>query len=113
MLDVTGYDYMPMNRLDHHLVFCENGSNIRLVVVNGEIVVEDNRLTTVNEVEIFAELRELLPAYIAEHEELERLNARFEPYMREMYRRATIQDIGMNRYQGDLPLWPGVNRREG
>ncbi|PKA41898.1 amidohydrolase family protein [Rhizobium sullae] len=113
MLDITGYDYMPMNRLDHHLVYCENGSNIRLVMVNGQVVVEDNRLTTIDEAEIFAELRELLPAYLAEHEELERLNARFEPYMREMYRRATIQDIGMNRYQGDLPLWPGVNRREG
>jgi 5-methylthioadenosine/S-adenosylhomocysteine deaminase len=109
MLDISGYDYMPMNRLDHHLVYCENGSNIRMVVVNGEITVEDGRLLTVNEAEIFAELRELLPAYMSEHAELEKLNARFEPYMREMYRRATIQDIGMNRYQGDLPLWRGAN----
>lgn len=109
MLDISGYDYMPMNRLDHHLVYCENGSNIRMVVVNGEITVEDGRLLTVDEKEIFAELRELLPAYMSEHAELERLNARFEPYMREMYRRATIQDIGMNRYQGDLPLWRGAN----
>lgn len=109
MLDMSGYDYTPMNRLDHHLVYCENGSNIRMVVVNGEITVEDGRLLTVNQAEIFAELRELLPAYMSEHTELERLNARFEPYVREMYRRATIQDIGMNRYQGDLPLWRGAN----
>ncbi|EHS49118.1 amidohydrolase [Rhizobium sp. PDO1-076] len=109
MLEISGYDYMPMNRLDHHLVYCENGSNIKMVVVNGEIVVEDGRLLTVDEKAVFAELRELLPAYMSEHAELERLNARFEPYMREMYRRATIQDIGMNRYQGDLPLWRGAN----
>ncbi|MGV2064486.1 amidohydrolase family protein [Agrobacterium sp. 22-226-1] len=109
MLDISGYDYMPMNRLDHHLVYCENGSNIRMVVVNGEITVEDGRLLTINEAEIFAELRAILPAYMSEHAELEKLNARFEPYMREMYRRATIQDIGMNRYQGDLPLWRGAN----
>jgi 5-methylthioadenosine/S-adenosylhomocysteine deaminase len=109
MLDISGYDYMPMNRLDHHLVYCENGSNIRMVVVNGEITVEDGRLLTVDEAEIFAELRAILPAYMSEHAELEKLNARFEPYMREMYRRATIQDIGMNRYQGDLPLWRGAN----
>ena len=25
----------------------------------------------------------------------------------------TIQDIGINRYQGDLPLWPGANRAGG
>lgn len=110
LIDLGGYDYMPMNRLDRHLVYCENGSNIRMVVVDGQIVVENGRLATVDEAEVFAELRELLPAYMAEHAELERLNARFEPHMREMYRRATIQDIGINRYQGDLPLWPGANR---
>lgn len=109
MLDMTGYDYMPLNRIDHHLVYCENGSNIRLVVVNGEIVVENGKLLTVDEADIFSELREILPAYLSEHAELEKLNARFEPYMREMYRRATSQDIGMNRYQGDLPLWRGIN----
>ena len=113
MLDLTGYDYLPMNRLDHHLVYCENGSNIRMVVVNGAVVVEEGRLLTVDEAAVFAELRELLPAYMAEHAELERLNARFDPYLREMYRRATIQDIGINRYQGDLPLWPGANRAGG
>lgn len=109
LIDLSGYDYMPMNRLDHHLVYCENGSNIRMVVANGTVVVEDGRLTTVDEAAVFAELRELLPAYMAEHAELEKLNARFDPYMREMHRRATIQDIGIHRYQGDLPLWPGRN----
>lgn len=109
MIDLGGYDYMPMNELDHHLVYCENGSGIRMVIVNGEITVEDGKLLTVNEEDIFAELRALLPAYMKDHAELERLNARFEPYMREMYRRATLQDVGMNRYQGDLPLWPGQN----
>lgn len=113
MIDLGGYDYMPMNRLDHHLVYCENGSNIRMVVVNGAIVVEDGRLLTVDEAAIFQELRELLPAWMAEHAGLEKRNARFEPYLREMYRRATMQDIGINRYQGDLPLWPGANRAGG
>lgn len=110
MVDLGGYEYMPMNRLDHHLVYCENGSNIRMVVVNGEVVVENGKLLTVDESGVFDELRELLPAYMVEHGELEKLNARFEPYLREMYRRATVQDIGINRYQGDLPPWPGANR---
>lgn len=113
MLNIGGYDYMPMNALDHHLVYCENGAGIRMVIVNGTVTVEDGRLLTVSEDDIFAELRELLPAYMKEHSELERLNARFEPYMREMYRRATLQDIGMNRYQGDLPLWTGQNSAVG
>ncbi|MDX3928531.1 MAG: amidohydrolase family protein [Shinella sp.] len=113
MIDLGGYDYMPMNRIDHHLVYCENGGGIRMVVANGAVVVENGALLTVDETAVFAELRELLPAYMAEHAELEKLNARFDPYLREMYRRATIQDTGINRYQGDLPLWPGANRAGG
>ncbi|TCU29444.1 5-methylthioadenosine/S-adenosylhomocysteine deaminase [Rhizobium azibense] len=113
MIDLSGYDYMPLNRLDHHLVYCENGSSIRMVIANGEVVVEDGKLLTIDEAEIFAELGELLPAYLAEHAYLENLNARFEPYIREMYRRATVQNIGINRYQGDMPLWPGPDRRAG
>jgi 5-methylthioadenosine/S-adenosylhomocysteine deaminase len=109
VIDLDGYDYLPLNKLDHHLVYCENGSGVRMVIANGRIVVENGKLTIVDEAEIFAELRDLLPAYMVEHAELEKLNSRLDPYLREMYRRATIQDIGINRYQGDLPLWPGRN----
>ena len=113
MLDLRGYGFRPINDLRHHLVYCENGSSIEIVMVDGRVVVEQGRLTTVDEAAVFAEIDELVPAYLAEHGQLEQLNSRFEPYFRQMHQRATAQDIGINRYQGDLPLWPGQNWNAG
>jgi len=49
--------FTPLNDAIAQLVFCENGSDVDRVIVNGEVVVEDGRLTKVDEKEIlrFAE----------------------------------------------------------
>ncbi len=49
--------FTPLNDTIAQLVFCENGSDLDRVIVNGEVVVEDGRLTKVDEKEIlrFAE----------------------------------------------------------
>ena len=67
-------------------------------------------MTRIDEAAILAEVRETVPSWLAEHALLEKRNAVFEPYFAEIHRRATLQEIGMNRYAGDAPLWPGSNR---
>lgn len=106
VLDLDTYAFTPLNDIDKHLVFSENGSSIEMVMVAGEIVLRDGRLTTVDEREIFAEIRATVPAYLAEHAELERLNSVFDPYFAEIHRRASLEDIGLNRYAGDATPWP-------
>jgi 5-methylthioadenosine/S-adenosylhomocysteine deaminase len=44
--------FTPLNDVMSQLVFCENGSSIDSVVVNGELVVEGGRLTKVDEMEV-------------------------------------------------------------
>jgi 5-methylthioadenosine/S-adenosylhomocysteine deaminase len=44
--------FTPLNNVMNQLVFCENGSSIHGVIVNGEVVVEDGRLTKVDEKEV-------------------------------------------------------------
>ncbi|MGH7798053.1 MAG: amidohydrolase family protein [Candidatus Binatia bacterium] len=44
--------FTPLNDVIAQLVFCENGSGVDSVIVNGEIVVEDGRLTKVDEKEV-------------------------------------------------------------
>jgi 5-methylthioadenosine/S-adenosylhomocysteine deaminase len=107
ILKLGSYSFMPLNDLDKHLVFSENGSSIEKVMVAGRIVMDDGRLTTVNEAEIFREIGELVPAYLAEHAQWERACSVFEPHMAEIHRRSTLRDIGLNRYQGDAVNWPG------
>jgi 5-methylthioadenosine/S-adenosylhomocysteine deaminase len=44
--------YRPLNDAVNQIVFCENGSNVDTVLVNGEVVVEGGRLTKVDEMEV-------------------------------------------------------------
>jgi 5-methylthioadenosine/S-adenosylhomocysteine deaminase len=44
--------FTPLNDVMSQLVFCENGSSVDLVIVAGEIVVRDGRLTKVDEMEV-------------------------------------------------------------
>ncbi|WP_168879352.1 amidohydrolase family protein [Rhizobium sp. P28RR-XV] len=109
ILNLNSYAFTPFNDATRQLVFSENGSSIETVMVAGRVVMQHGQLTTVNKAEIFAELGELLPAYLTEHAELERRNSIFEPTMAEIHRRATLQDISLDRYQGDMPAFDGSN----
>lgn len=101
VLDLTTDSFTPRNDLRNHLVYCENGSSIEKVIVNGEIVVEDGRLTKVNEAELRAELRELMPAFLSQHEEVEKKNAVLEPAFAAIHMRCNEMDIGIHRLATD------------
>jgi 5-methylthioadenosine/S-adenosylhomocysteine deaminase len=46
--------FTPLNDLMGQLVFCENGSSVDTVIVDGRIVVESGRLTCMDEQEVLA-----------------------------------------------------------
>lgn len=102
--------FTPMNDVRKHIVYGENGSSLELVMVNGDIVFREGKLTRIDEAEVLREVREMVPAWLAEHGRIEDRNRVFEPYFAEIHRRATLEDIGLNRYAGDMPAWPGANR---
>lgn len=101
MLDLNSTAFTPLNDIGKHLVYSENGRSIELVMVDGRIAVENDRMTLIDEGEILAEIRERMPAYLATHAKLERANAIFEPAMAEIHRRATCAEIGFSRYIGE------------
>src|SRR5262252_11108241 len=43
--------FTPLNDVISQLVFCENGSSVDTVIVNGEIVVHEGRVTKIDEKE--------------------------------------------------------------
>ncbi|WP_370678045.1 amidohydrolase family protein [Pleomorphomonas sp. PLEO] len=105
ILDLDTYSFMPLNDPVKHLVFAENGNSVRLVMVAGDVVVEDGRLTRVDERTIFDEIAELMPAHLAEQAMNEQRGRVFEASFAEVHRRASQVDLGLNRYAGDLPAW--------
>jgi 5-methylthioadenosine/S-adenosylhomocysteine deaminase len=105
VLDLTSLNFTPLNDIRHQLVYCENGSSISHVIVNGQVVVEDNRLTTLDEDQILTELAEYLPEFQKHYAEIEALNRAYEPHLEQVCSRCAAQDIGLNRYSSAPDAW--------
>ncbi|GHO97867.1 N-ethylammeline chlorohydrolase [Reticulibacter mediterranei] len=58
LLDLEATPFVPLRDACLHLVYCENGSSVDTVIVNGNVVVEGGTITTVDEQAIRDEIRE-------------------------------------------------------
>ncbi len=85
LLDLQTLNFTPLNDLRRQLIFCENGTSVRLVMVGGRIVAENGELLTVNEEEIKAEIRELWPEYLEQLQQVDHWAQTLEPIYRRMY----------------------------
>ncbi len=101
ILDMDTVAFTPRHDIRNHLVYCENGSSIEKVFVNGEIVVDGGRLTKVDEKALLAELRAAMPAFLAYPEGVEEKNRVLVPYFDAIHRRCNLEDIGVHRLATD------------
>jgi len=77
--------FTPLNDVVTQLVFCENGSSVDTVLVNGEIVVEAGRLTRMNEIELLDRVNGLYATMVpAIRREMKDASV-MEPSLSEMY----------------------------
>jgi len=98
--------FTPRHDILNHLVYSENGSSIEKVMVNGEIVVENGKLTRIDEAALLAELRSLMPEFNEYHSGVEARNRVFEPYFDAIHRRCNQVDLGVHRLIGNSDMWP-------
>jgi 5-methylthioadenosine/S-adenosylhomocysteine deaminase len=105
VFDTKSINFTPLNDLRNHLVYCENGTSITTVIVDGEIVVKDGALTRVDETALLEELRSYLPEFQKHHSQVEAINREFEPYFAQIHRRCCEQDVGINRYSSSQSEW--------
>ena len=96
LLDLDTLAFTPLNDLDRQLVYCENGSSVRLTMVAGAVVARDGRVLTIDEAALRAEARSLA-AELAGAGQTEEAAAATLPYYRDMYLRAAAADLGMLR----------------
>lgn len=108
VINLDTVSFTPRNDILNHLVYCENGSSIEKVMVNGEIVVENGRLTKVDEAALLAELRQAMPGFNEYHSGVERANKAFEPAFDAIHRRCNQIDIGVHRLIGNSDMWPAT-----
>jgi 5-methylthioadenosine/S-adenosylhomocysteine deaminase len=99
LLDLDTLAFTPLNDVRRQLVYCENGSSVKLTMVAGRIVFENNRVNGIDETAVRAEARDIaarLRAQLADTDAPEWL-----PYYRQMYLQAAQHNVGMNRRAGE------------
>jgi len=58
LLDLTAPAFTPLNDPAQHLVYSENGSSVRTVIVNGQVVMDGGKVLTIDEQAVLAEAHE-------------------------------------------------------
>ncbi len=100
LLDLDTAAFTPLNDISRQMVYCENGSSVALTMVDGTVVFESGKITTVDEKALRTEAREIFAARRPALAEAARQADAWLPSYREMVLRAARQDIGMNRRLG-------------
>lgn len=101
MIDLRTLAFTPLNDLQRQLVYCENGTSVRLVMVAGQVIVEDGRILTLDEAAIKHEAQEIASRYGSIYAKVRKNADVLAPFYRDMYLRAASCDVGINRWVGD------------
>jgi cytosine/adenosine deaminase-related metal-dependent hydrolase len=97
LLDLDTVAFTPLNDLRRQLVHCEDGQSLRMTIVDGRVVYDAGRITTVDEAALRAEMRELMFGFRARTAAAAAQAERLEPYYRAMHARASTLDVGLRR----------------
>jgi cytosine/adenosine deaminase-related metal-dependent hydrolase len=93
-LDLCTSAFVPVNDLRNQLVYAENGSSVRIVMVDGEVVVEDGKCTKIDETQVLRHAREILGDYLKQHALVEDDARELEPFLRAVYERCCAEHRG-------------------
>ena len=100
LLDLSTSTYVPNRDVVQHLVHGEEGRSIRVVMVNGEVVVRDGVVLTIDEHEVLAEARRLSAQHADASRSVDAWAEHLRPTFDEVYRRAAATDVGFTRWLG-------------
>lgn len=90
--------YTPFNELKNHLVYCENGSSVETVIVNGQLIMHNRKLLTIDEESILAEVQEHAAELKKSLQDTNRQNLALQPYMEAIYWKGMKQPLTINRF---------------
>jgi len=99
--------YLPLTRVVNQLVYGEDGRSLRMVMVDGRVVVKDGRVTTVDEDALAKEARALAAGWLEAAGPAATWAERLRPAFEAMYRRSALSDVGLNRWAGNDGIWLG------
>lgn len=101
--DIVGYrldriPFTPLNHAVNQLVFAATRAEVDLVMVDGEVIERDGRLTRIDEAAILQEIRDaharIEPQLTASEQDVQRIS----PHYERIYRRCQCMDIAPDTY---------------
>lgn len=98
MLDLHTLPFTPFNDLAGQLLYCQDGSSVRLTMVGGDVVVENGKLLTVDEDALLAEAREVFARRRPQIDLARRESGRAAADYQAMVQRAATTDVGLDRW---------------
>lgn len=101
LIDLDTLPFTPLNDLRRQLVYCEQGSSVRMTMVAGKVVYENGAVVGLDEPALRAEARAISAARAASDASEAESAARWLPFYREMYMKAATRDVGMQRWIGN------------
>src|SRR5690606_10523502 len=97
LLNLRDPSFVPLNSAVRQLVYTEGGRGVETVIVDGEVVVRDGTLTTIDEDDLLAQVLAVIPKFREDFAAIEKRVARLTPYLAEAHRRIWAADVGGNR----------------
>ena len=98
LIDLDDVAYLPFNSAARQLVYTEAGRGVASVIVDGRLVIEDRRVTTIDEDALRREVAGLMRHFIADYDAVVASRKRALPFMLEAHRKVWQTDVGMSRF---------------
>ena len=101
LVDLDTLPFTPLNDLRRQLVYCEQGTSVRMTMVAGQVVYENGAVVGLDEPALRAEARDIAAKRAAGDASEADSAARWLPYYREMYMKVATHNVGLQRWIGN------------
>ncbi|MEC7490082.1 MAG: amidohydrolase family protein [Pseudomonadota bacterium] len=101
IIDLSTPQFMPLNSVARQTVFAESGEGVETVIIDGEIVLKDRKVTGIDEGALYEEVDAVMPKLREDMQVVFARNAAMQEHLLHAWRRTWKTDIGLNRYVGN------------
>jgi 5-methylthioadenosine/S-adenosylhomocysteine deaminase len=98
ILDLSDPSFVPFNSAARQIVYSETERSVETVVVDGQVVVENRKIITIDYAALQDEVTELMGPLLGDLRNVRARLTEMTPYLEEAARRALAVDIGISRY---------------
>ncbi len=100
VIDLADPSFVPLNSAARQLVHIEGGRAVKHVMVDGNFIIRDRKLTTMDEQAIYDEVDAIMPGFRRDFDAIRARVARWQPWLDEADRRINEAEVGIERRPG-------------